>query len=435
MRSQSEQNRPTVISNHDRLQGWKELAEWHGLQVKESTAALTPRLMARSEQMEVRIEAFGTEGQDTRIVVEAPVAPDFQEVSIQPQSGPAMWEIKIGDPGFDGEFAITGPRRQVFTLLDAETRRRMRAASAAGRLEISPGRILAIVSGADRVSDVLPSLLAIRKRLATPIDVRRSLVENARWDSESGVRLENLLVLLHELPGDPATIEALRAACSDRLPTIRLRAAKELGAAESRDVLLELAHDLEDDAWSAEAVSILDRELPVERAKALLDRAWSIGRLQTAFACVEVLGHSGAAAVEPLSELPALQNAELAAAAATALGATESPAAEPWLIPALQSEHEVLRVAAAKALRRVGSVAAVLPLKEALERSSWLDVDFRQATRQAIAEIQSRVQGGLPGQLSLAGAEAGQLSLAESDEGQLSLIEDSAGQLSLGEDK
>ncbi|HEX6862109.1 MAG TPA: HEAT repeat domain-containing protein, partial [Thermoanaerobaculia bacterium] len=359
------------------------------------------------------------EGQETRIVVEAPVAPDFQEVSILPQSGSAMWDVTIGDPGFDGQFAIKGPRRQVFALLDADTRGRMRAVNAAGRLEISPGRILAIV-GTDRVSDALPSLLAIRKRLATPIDVRRSLVENARRDSESGVRLENLLVLIQELPGDPATVEALRAACSDRLPTIRLRAAKELGAAESRDVLLELANGLEDDAWSAEAVSILDRELPVERVKALLDRAWSTGRLQTALACVEVLGHSGAAAVEPLSELLALQNAELAAAAATALGATDSPAAEPWLIPALQSEHEVLRVAAAKALRRVGSVAAVLPLKEAHERSSWLDIDFRQVTRQAMAEIQSRVQGGSPGQLSLT-EEAGQLSLAEDPAGQLSL--------------
>ncbi len=78
---------------------------------------------------------------------------------------------------------------------------------------------------------------------------------------------------------------------------------------------------------------------------------------------------------------------------------------------------------------------AVLPLKEAHERSSWLNIDFRQATRQAIAEIQSRIQGASPGQLSLAGAEAGQLSLAQTEAGQLSLTEDPAGQLSLGDDE
>ena len=124
---------------------------------------------------------------------------------------------------------------------------------------------------------------------------------------------------------------------------------------------------------------------------------------------------------------------ELAADAAQALGETGSPAAEPSLIPALQREEDGLRVAAANALGRVGSAAAVLPLKEAAERS-WLDRDLRRATRQAIAEIQSRLQGASPGQLSLAGAEAGQLSLAQADAGQLSLSTDSAGQLSLGDE-
>lgn len=90
-------------------------------------------------------------------------------------------------------------------------------------------------------------------------------------------------------------------------------------------------------------------------------------------------------------------------------------------------------VAAADALGRIGSVGAVLPLKEAAE-SSWFDRDFRRAARQAVAEIQSRLQGALPGQLSLAGTEAGQLSLAQAETGQLSLAKDPAGQLSLGDD-
>ena len=87
-------------------------------------------------------------------------------------------------------------------------------------------------------------------------------------------------------------------------------------------------------------------------------------------------------------------------------------------------------MAAASALGRVGSSAAVLPLKEAAESFSH-DPELRRATRQAIAGIQSRVQGASPGQLSLAGAEAGQLSLAEAEAGQLSLAADPAGQVSL----
>src|SRR6185436_5845866 len=63
--------------------------------------------------------------------------------------------------------------------------------------------------------------------------------------------------------------------------------------------------------------------------------------------------------------------------------------------------------------------------------SSPRDKDLHRAARQAIAEIQSRLQGASPGQLSLAGAEGGQLSLAEG--GELSLATDPAGQFSLAQ--
>lgn len=167
-------------------------------------------------------------------------------------------------------------------------------------MEISPGQSVAVVSGTASLSDVLPSLLAIRERLGAPIDVRRSLVENVKRDPEGGVRLQNLLLLLRELPRDPATVEALRAACSDRLPEIRLRAE-----------------------------------------------------------------------------------------------------------------------AAANALGRAGSTAAVLPLKEAAERFP-LDLELRIATRQAIAKIQTRAKGASAGQLSLA-PDTGQLSLTDEPAGKLSL--------------
>ncbi|HEX5717290.1 MAG TPA: HEAT repeat domain-containing protein, partial [Thermoanaerobaculia bacterium] len=432
MQSQSMQSRPVLIPSRERLQGWKDVVEGCGLQVTESTAALSPQLTARAGQVEVRIAvAFGTGGQGTRIVVKAPVAQDFEKVRIHPQSIPyqsipQVEEVQVADLDFHSTFCVEGPRPQVFALLDAATRQRLRRVNAAGRVEISPGQILAVVSGAVSVSDVLSSLLAIRERLGAPIDVRQSLVENVKRDPDSRVRLANLLLLLREFPGDPVTAEALRAACSDRLPEIRLRAAKMLGEAERREALLELAHNLEEDAWSAEAVSALNRELPVERAKAILDRAWTTGRFQTALACVEVLGRSGAAAVEPLADVLALHYAELATAAVRALEATGSPDAEPSLIQALQHHKADVRVATANALRRAGSAAAVLPLKEASERFP-LDLELRRATRQAIAEIQSRVEGASPGQLSLAATEAGQLSLANDPAGQLSISDDNPG--------
>jgi hypothetical protein len=64
-------------------------------------------------------------------------------------------------------------------------------------------------------------------------------------------------------------------------------------------------------------------------------------------------------------------------------------------------------------------------LREAAEAGG----DMRRAARQAIAEIQARLTGAEPGQLSLAGGEAGALSLADEAgaPGRLSLAEDAEG--------
>jgi HEAT repeat protein len=88
-------------------------------------------------------------------------------------------------------------------------------------------------------------------------------------------------------------------------------------------------------------------------------------------------------------------------------------------------------VAAAEALGRSGTVAAVLPLKRAAELSKG--IELRRAARQAVAEIQSRLPGASPGQLSLSSSEAGRLSLAQAEAGQLSFPTGEQGQLSLAE--
>ena len=321
--------------------------------------------------------------------------------------------------------------RLVIALLDAEARRLLINAETGvfqGReLEIFGGEIRAETSDIE-LPAILPLLLEAGRRFAQPLDVARRLAENATLDPVAATRLLNLLLLVREFPGESGTLEALRTACSDASPEIRLRAARELGAA-GRDTLLELAGSEVEDAVSAQAVSLLGRELSFERTAEILDLALRRRRLQTAGACLEALGRSGeAAAVDRLAQVMAREKGELAVAAAKALGDTGSPAAEPPLLQALQREKPDLRVAAANALARVGSAASVLPLKEAADAR---DPELLRAARQAVAEIQSRLQGATPGQLSLTGDEAGQLSLAEAEAGQLSLANDPGGRLSL----
>lgn len=412
------------------MQEWKAAAELCGLQdVKVSR--LVPMLTARAGPVEVRIRVSGDKKLSTLIVVTVPGPPGFDEVSIRPEQN--LWrDVETGDPRFDGTFLIQGPMPLVSALLDKETRRLLSDVQFGCRLRLSSGKLQAHLVN-EKIFDVLPGLVKTGQLFARPLDIPRRLAGNAREDDEPGVRLQNMLLLVRDLPVHPVTAEVLREAISDPDPEVRGRAARVLGA-EGRGVLLEVAENQEDDDASAEAVAALDRDLPFERAKAILDRALSRRRLRTARACLQSIGRSGAAgAVDVLAQV-AQDDDELAVDAVRALGETGSPAAEPPLIQALQREQENLRVAAMNALGRVGSAAAVLPLKEVAE-GSWLDLGFRRAARQAIAEIQSRVEGASPGQLSLAAAEAGQLSLAQAEAGQLSLAPDPAGQLSLSGDE
>ena len=401
-----------VVKRRARLKGWEEAARSCGLQIVEAPGGLSPTLRARAGPVSVQIRTWGDKGRYTRILVQAPAAPDFQGVKIRPETMFKFGrESEVGDRVFDDAFFLEGPAQPILALLDEETRKLLTELNGMSKFSIASGELTATFYRDERITDILRHLLALGERLVPPFDIAQRLAENANQDPIPGVRLQNLLLLIRERVHDPETAGALRKACSDPFPEIRLRAAKQLG---DKGVLLDLAEKLEDDAVSAESLSILD--LSSERVDTILDLALKQGRLRSARVCLAALGRHGA--IEKLAQVLE-SHPELAPAAAEALGATGSPAAEPPLIQALQREEVEVQVAAANALGKVGSPAAVLPLKEAAERSR-LDLDLRRATRQAIAEIQSRIRGASPGQLTLAGTETGQLSLAHDPAGQLS---------------
>ncbi|HKH45463.1 MAG TPA: HEAT repeat domain-containing protein [Thermoanaerobaculia bacterium] len=427
--------RETYRNQRLRLQILQDTAQLCGLRVESTSRPFLDslRIKARSGPTTVWIEdaAEGSRKLHPQIRVEVPGPPGFSGVRIRREAErpPGAREVEIGDERFDSTFYVEGPTRLLSVLLDAETRRLLVRVNAEGRLAITGGEIRIKTSDKD-VETLLPLLLDLTRRFSEEVDIAQRLAENAREDPTAGVRLRNLLFLIREFPGEPGTLETLRAACSDASAQVRLRAAMALGA-ESRDVLVALAESQEDDACGAQAIAHLGRDLPVERTRALLVQALRRRHLQMAHACLEALGRSSDAAdVEVLAKVLMIEKGELAAAAALALGATGSPAAEPPLLLALQHEKAEIRVTAATALGRAGSAAAVLPLKKAAERHPR-DEELRRATRQAIAGIQSRLQGASPGQLSLAVAKVGQLSLAQAEAGQLSFATDSAGQLSL----
>jgi HEAT repeat protein len=397
------------------------------------------RLDGRSGPLRVRLEenALGEDDEprqyETRIMIEriegaVPITLRRERRGFL-QRDLSSREIEIGDKAFDDDFHVTGPHVFVRALLDGQTRRSLRALLLEIDLEVDRGGL----GGALRVTmpwplhewalaRILGLMLDVARRLERPPDVARRLADNARLDPLPEVRLQNLLTLVREYPERPATDEALLAACADTSDWIRVRAATALGE-RGRTTLFEVAlRDPPDDAATAQAIAVLGDRLTHERVSGILGRALRARQPGTVRACLDALASRGDEAVEEIARVMSVEKGELAVAAADALGATGCPSAEPPLVAALARDVAGLPVAVARALGRVGSAAAVASLKDAEARAG--DADFGRAARQAVAEIQARLPGASPGQLSLAGDEAGKLSLTEDERGRLSLKPD-----------
>ena len=322
-------------------------------------------------------------------------------------------EIEVGDPSFDAEYYVQGEAPLALAILDPETRRRL-AGLLRGRVAVEgrePAEVDASLSDGvlevrvkesgfssnrERIPDILPAVLDVARRLVAPKDVAERIAENVWREAEPGARLRAVLTLAREYFPHPVTRATLLEARDDASEEVRLRAAMALGE-EGRETLVDLVERADTgDSSAARAIEALGERLSAEAAEAALRRALGeAGRPQTALACLEALGRMG------------------------------RPEAEGLLLEALRSEAPSVQAAAARALGRVGTVAAVAALRQAMPPHGDL---LPSVGRQAIAEIQARLAGAEPGQLSLAAGEAGALSLADGEAGTLSLADGEPGQ-------
>jgi len=361
-------------------------------------------------------------------------------------------EIELGDDEFDREVSVQGLTTLALAVLDAPTRHAVRTLLRGpfqprghrplwitgmlddGLLRIDvPPRVPRLRRGSSRdepeqagsvyldgeyrLPEVLRAALDFAGRLVVSGPMPERLRANLAAEPQAGVRRRLLLTLLRDYPDHPATREAVRAARDDEDAEVRLRAGLALGD-EGRDVLLGVAGgEGAEDKTSAAAVNALGATLTLEQVSELLRSALRTRRLETAGACLGVLGRHGEGAVAMLARVLLVERGDLGTTAAASLAETESAKAEPLLVRALRESAPEVRRAAAVALGRVGTREAVLPLREAEAAEPAL----RGAARQAVAQIHARLAGAAQGQLSLAGGEAGQLSLSEDEAGRLSL--------------
>lgn len=307
---------------------------------------------------------------------------------------------QTGDPAFDKVVRVSGPLPLALARLDVETRQRAMAVfsgtASLARAVLADGQLEGEIRSAGRIEDfqaALHALIQLALALEPPRPLSRALADNVARDPERGVRLANLRVLGSDFPDEWATRDARVRACSDPDELVALTAALQLRE-HGRDTLLRLAREGRDDEVASAAISALGAALPADD----LLNAWRSARDER---------RSG----KTLACLAALASHPDAAA----LGG-----AEPLLVEDLGSARAGVPEAAARVLGRLGSVDAVLPLKDAEEHGGALGA----AARQAVAEIQSRASGAAPGQVSLASGEAGQVSIADDASGRVSVPEE-----------
>jgi hypothetical protein len=395
-----------------RIELWRRAAEACRLDGvgEEKTLGFFTGLGGRHGDLPVRIETVkrGKHSVRTRVTVRgldaaAELRLAAEDIGTTVRKGLGAREVELGDETFDGRFFIQGPPAVAFALLDAATRQRVWAAMKStvtadcdggvvevrAEAELKEGVLAAEFSEGwgDDLERTLPgalaTLLAAADALAWPRDLPRQLADNARTDPLWAVRLGNLRTLAREFPGHPLTRDTLRAGLQDAAEEVRLRAAQGLDD-EGTATLLDLAGAAAYDATASEAIRILGPRLAPQRALEILAEARRVGKAETALACLELLR------VHPRA--PAWAEVQ------------------PAMLDLLGSADEDVRVLAARVLGAAGTVTAVPPLLEAGER---LGGALRGAARQAVAEIQSRLTGASPGQVSLSGTDAGQVSLAE----------------------
>jgi hypothetical protein len=352
-----------------------------------------------------------------------------------PPAAPASTpEVRTGDDAFDAATIVRGASDLALALLTAETRALlsvllqrtvpMPAGPVLADIRIEGGALTADLAARafDDQSGIqlMRHMLGVAHRLAAPEDLAARLAENFETEPAAPVRARTVAVLAAEYSGDDRTLALARRAAGDRAAEVRLEAAVALGA-DGDTLLLELASDDGTPDWvAARAIAKLGGRLPADRAREVLPRAVRLLRRETAVACLRTLSvRADEDAVRALTEVLLRAPEEIALEAARALARAGRSSAEAALVTSLRHSTAHVKAAAAAALGRVGTAAAVPALQEAAATGPSA---VREAAREAVAELQARLPGATPGQLSLAGGEAGQVSLP-ADSGQVTLTE------------
>jgi hypothetical protein len=262
-----------------------------------------------------------------------------------------------GDLEFDRTVRVTGDPMVALAVLDFGMRAWLRELAAAG-VSVQWGRIKCRITDPSKLPERIQSMVKLGDLLSLHAPkVADRLAHNAVWDDLPAVRLKCLELLQERFGEEEVARKASRDALRDRSPEIRLKGATFLA---QTDAVLAIASD-----------PALDVSLRVR-------------------ACTYLLRHSPSErgqAIEGLGRLLDGVDGDTAVAIAGLLAEVGDATAEPVLLKLFERDSESVRIAAARALGRVGTVSAVEALRA--QSGGIFRSDLKRAAHEAIAHSSS----------------------------------------------
>jgi len=389
---------------------WEQVAAQLGLSLKHAWPSgykLAGRLDGLAIQVRVA-EERGAHGIELTIDAGGRIPRSLRIGAENSMSRAVMTDLKVGDRAFDDAVRLSGPEPVLLAVLDAETRKLVMD-NVVKKAVVQKGLIKTLADKPETLVTAVPELIRTAQHLMiTEDEVADRLAVNATNDPLVSVRLQNLRELVRRYSqGDLSEARSktlFRSLLESDDPELRFEAATALGD-EGIGVVCELAtHRHAPDRIRVRAISyLLEQPSNRQQAIAVLETiVTSSGQprpvLRFVVTALGKLRHTPA--LGWLHELAQEPDPYLSEVVATALGEIADPSSEQHLFALLQHADTKTWSAVVQALRQVGTVDAIEPLRLVVKQG--VDRALRKQIEATITTIQARLIGAEQGQLSVA---------------------------------
>lgn len=248
-------------------------------------------------------------------------------------------------------------------------------------------------------------MVRFAKALTAASKVTRENLFAETLRNSTDLRLKSLLELIRQFPRSEETKRAAAAALVDDSMQIRFYGAMFLEE-EGLEIVEAIVAD-ESAPTELRVIGLRHRGRAVDRTRygALIDRLLDSPAPEikeaAIYAYADLAGENG---IDRLAAMLAVATPKIAEAIARAFGRIRSPHAEPVLLALLDAPElsESVLIAAAQALSRVGSTAALTRLIEVLEQRELKDMT-QQVLRAAVEVLRDDRRPNAGGHLSVVG--------------------------------